>query len=87
MPPASASPAGTSGLSPLLASFAQDLRYAARTLAHASAFTLVAILSLALGIGANIALFSLMDVMLLRTLPVDNPQQLVGLPGPAPPPR
>ncbi|SPE41229.1 putative Permease [Candidatus Sulfopaludibacter sp. SbA3] len=54
-----------------------DLRYAARTLAKSPAFSAVAILSLALGIGASTALFSLMDVMLLRALPVKNPQQLV----------
>lgn len=62
---------------PLLDSFSQDLRYALQTLAHAPAFTLVALLSLALGLGANVALFSLMDVMLLRTLPVNHPEQLV----------
>ena len=55
----------------------QDLRYAIRTLKRTPAFTIVALLSLALGIGANTALFSLMDVMLLRALPVKNPQELV----------
>jgi predicted permease len=55
----------------------QDLRYAARTLGKTRAFSIVAVLSLALGIGANTALFSLMDVMLLSALPVKNPQELV----------
>src|ERR1035437_9706360 len=54
----------------------QDLRYAVRTLAKTPAFSVVAILSLALGIGANTAIFSLMDVMLLRAMPVKNPQEL-----------
>jgi predicted permease len=55
----------------------QDVRYSVRTLAGTPAFTIVAVLSLALGIGANTALFSLTDVMLLRALPVRNPRELV----------
>src|SRR5512134_2101221 len=61
-----------------------DLRYALRTLAHAPAFSLVVILTLALGIGANTAIFSLMDQLLLRLLPVERPEELVQLDGPGP---
>ena len=54
-----------------------DLRFAIRLLAKERWFTTVAVVSLALGIGANTAIFSLMDAVILRTLPVTNPQQLV----------
>jgi predicted permease len=55
----------------------RDLKYAFRTLARTPGFTAVAILTLALGIGANTAIFTLLDQVLLRLLPVKNPQQLV----------
>src|SRR5215831_2459027 len=53
-----------------------DLRYAFRTLRRSPGFTTVAILSLALGIGANTAIFSLLDALVLKMLPVANPQEL-----------
>ena len=54
-----------------------DLRFAARTLKKSPVFTAVAVLSLALGIGANTAIFSLLDQVILRLLPVKDPRQLV----------
>src|SRR5579871_4721459 len=60
-------------------SILQDLRFAARVLRRNPGFTIAAALSLALAIGANTALFSLLDAMLWRTLPVREPQQLVAL--------
>ncbi len=55
----------------------QDLRYAFRSVAAHKLFTAIAMLSLALGIGANTAIFSFMDAVMLRALPVDHPEQLV----------
>jgi predicted permease len=55
----------------------QDVRYGVRTLAKNPAFTLVAMATLALGIGANTAMFSLLDQVVLRLLPVRDPDQLV----------
>lgn len=55
----------------------QDVRYSLRNLAKNPAFTLVVVLSLALGIGANTAIFSLIDAALLKMLPVSHPEQLV----------
>jgi predicted permease len=61
----------------VMGSLMQDLRYGARMLSKSKAVTAVAVLSLALGIGANTAIFSLVDEVLLKTLPVRNPHELV----------
>jgi predicted permease len=60
-----------------LESLLQDILYGLRAMLRSPGITLVALLSLALGIGANTAIFSLMDAVMLRSLPVKNPQQLV----------
>ena len=62
-----------------MATLLQDLRYAFRNLANARGFALVAALTLAIGIGANTAIFSIIDTILLRPLPYRNPTQLVRL--------
>jgi hypothetical protein len=58
-----------------------DVRYGLRMLAASRSFTIVAILSLALGIGANTAIFTLVNSLLLRTLPVRAPERLVFIAG------
>jgi putative ABC transport system permease protein len=64
-------------LLPWLESFFGDLRYALRSLRASPGFAVVAILSLALAIGANTAIFSLIDAVMLRSLPVERPEELV----------
>ncbi len=63
----------------ILEQLGQDLRYAFRTMASHRLFTLLAVSSLALGIGANTAIYSFMDAILLRSLPVSDPESLVVL--------
>lgn len=60
-----------------LEQFYRDAQYAFRTMRHNPGFTTTAVLSLALGIGANTAIFSLVDALMLRWLPVRDPQSLV----------
>jgi predicted permease len=62
-----------------LEQFCRDVQYAFRTMRHNPGFTVTVVLSLALGIGANTAIFSLIDALMLRWLPVNKPQELVQL--------
>ena len=62
--------------------FLKDIRYALRQFRRNPVFTGVAILSLAVGVGANTAIFSIMNAALLKSLPVRNPQELVALSNP-----
>ena len=57
----------------------QDLRYGLRMLAKSPAFTIVATLSLALGIGANTAIFSMVHAIMLKPVPVSDPERLVSV--------
>ena len=59
--------------------FAQDIRYGLRAMLANKIFTTMAALSLALGIGANTAIYSFMDAIMLRALPVQHPERLVVL--------
>src|SRR6202789_2037654 len=61
---------------PVIETVVQDLRYALRMIARSPGFAIVAIVTLALGIGANTAIFSVIDAVMMRPLPVRDPQQL-----------
>jgi len=70
----------------MLENFLQDLRYAVRSLGRRPLVTTVAVLSLALGIGANTAIFSVFERLLLRRLPVPAAEEIVNITSPGPKP-
>lgn len=74
-------------LTRFLSELAQDIRYGARSMAANKTFSALAVLSLALGIGANTAIYSFMEAILLRSLPVADPESLVVFNWQSPPPH
>ena len=63
----------------LIENFLKDIRYALRMIRRSPGFTVVGVISLALGIGANTAIFTLIDAVMLRSLPVRSPNELVSV--------
>ncbi len=79
MPRRDAVPAGDASGGNFMADLWRDLRYAARTLRKNPVFVLVVVLTLALGIGANTTVFTVINTLILNPLPVQNPSELVAV--------